>query len=112
MLDIHALPNDVEGLKRLVIEREAALQAQLREKQQQIEHLKFQLAQLRRARFGQSSEALESIGQLPLSFEELQAAVAEAVREAQGVSEVQAPAQKASPYAASSCPSTLSASRM
>ena len=97
MLDIHALPNDVEGLKRLVIEREGALQAQLREKQQQIEHLKFQLAQLRRARFGQSSEALESIGQLPLSFEELQAAVAEAVREAQDLSEGQAPAQKGQP---------------
>ena len=97
MLDIHALPNDVEGLKRLVIEREAAMQAQLREKQQQIEHLKFQLAQLRRARFGQSSEALESIGQLPLSFEELQAAVADAVREAQGLSEEQAAAPKGQP---------------
>jgi transposase len=97
VLDIHALPNDVEDLKRLVIAREVALQAQLREKQQQIEHLKFQLAQLRRARFGQSSEALESIGQLPLSFEELQAAVAEAVREAQDLSEGQAPAQKGQP---------------
>jgi hypothetical protein len=41
VLDIHALPNDVEDLKRLVIAREVALQAQLREKQQQIEHLKF-----------------------------------------------------------------------
>lgn len=76
MLDIHALPNDVEGLRRLVIERESAFQTQLREKQQQIEHLKFQLAQLRRARFGRSSEQLASAGQLPLTLQELQVAIA------------------------------------
>ena len=82
MLDINALPDDVAGLKRLVLEHHAAAQAkdiQLRERDQQIEHLKFQLAKLRRARFGQSSEQMDS-GQLPLTFEELIAAVAEAER--------------------------------
>jgi hypothetical protein len=59
VLDINALPDDVANLKRLVVEHHAASQAkdvQLRERDQQIEHLKFQLAKLRRARFGQSSE--------------------------------------------------------
>lgn len=70
MLDISALPNDVEGLKRLVIEHHAATLAkdlELREQRRQIEHLKFQLAKLRRARFGQSSEQLEGEGQLQLN---------------------------------------------
>jgi transposase len=82
VLDINALPDDVAGLKRLVVEHHAASQAkdvQLRERDQQIEHLKFQLAKLRRARFGQSSEQMGS-GQLPLTLEELKAAVAEAER--------------------------------
>lgn len=82
VLDAHALPNDVESLKRLLLERDETVQArdvELREKQRQIEHLKLQLAKLRRARFGQSSEALKEAGQLPLTLEELKAAVAEAV---------------------------------
>jgi len=76
VLDAHALPNDVESLKRLLLQREATVQArdvELREKQRQIEHLKLQLAKLRRARFGQSSEALKDAGQLPLTLEELEA---------------------------------------
>jgi integrase len=82
VLDAHALPSDVESLKRLLLEREATVQArdvELREKQRQIEHLKLQLAKLRRARFGQSSEALKEAGQLPLTLEELEAAVADAL---------------------------------
>jgi transposase len=93
VLDINALPNDVEGLKRLVIEHHTAGQAkdiELREQRMQIEHLKLQLAKLRRARFGQSSEQLEGAGQLPMSFEELKAAVAEAERQAQGLPEIPA----------------------
>ncbi|MGH7106600.1 MAG: IS66 family transposase [Acetobacteraceae bacterium] len=86
MLDINALPNDVESLKRLVIERHAATEAkdiELREQRRLIEHLRFQLAKLRRARFGRSSEQLEGAGQLPMSFEELKAAVREAEQQAQ-----------------------------
>jgi transposase len=94
VLDINALPDDVEGLKRLVIEQHSAAQAkdlQLREQSRQIEHLKFQLAKLRRARFGQSSEVLEDVGQLSLTFEELKAAVAEAQRQAQALPEIDVP---------------------
>jgi transposase len=82
VLDLNALPDDVAGLKRLVLEHHAASTAkdiQLRERDRQIEHLKFQLAKLRRARFGQSSEQMEG-GQLPLTLEELTAAVVEAER--------------------------------
>jgi transposase len=88
VLDVNALPNDIEGLKRLVIEHHATVQAkdiELREQCAVIEHLRFQLAKLRRARFGQSSEQLEGAGQLPMTFEELRAAVAEAERQAQRV---------------------------
>ena len=87
MLDINTLPNDVEALKCLVIEHHGAAQAkdiELREQQALIEHLRFQLAKLRRARFGQSSEQLEGAGQLAMSFEELKAAVREAERQAHG----------------------------
>jgi transposase len=93
VLDINTLPNNVEGLKRLVIEHHAAAKAkdiELREQRMVIEHLRFQLAKLRRARFGQSSEQLEGGGQLPMTFEELKAAVAEAQRQAQAVPEIPA----------------------
>jgi transposase len=58
------LPNDVATLKRLVLERD-----------RQIEHLKLQLARMRRWKFGASSEAIERAGQMPLTLEELQAVV-------------------------------------
>ena len=93
MLDINALPDDVAGLKRLVLEHQAASTAkdmQLRERDQQIEHLKLQLAKLRRARFGQSSEQLDS-GQLPLTLEELKAAVAEEAARVATLKSVEAP---------------------
>jgi transposase len=93
VLDINTLPNDVEGLKRLVIKHHSAAKAkdiELREQRRLIEHLRFQLAKLRRARFGQSSEQLEGAGQLPMTFEELRAAVAEAERQAQAVPEIAA----------------------
>jgi len=93
VLDINTLPNNVEGLKRLVIEHHAAAKAkdiELREQRMVIEHLRFQLAKLRRARFGQSSEQLEGAGQLPMTFEELRAAVAEAQRQAEAVPEIPA----------------------
>ena len=78
VLDANALPNDVEVLKRLLLEREATLASReltIREKDRHIEHLKLQLARLRRWKFGQASEALESAGQITLSLEEIAAAV-------------------------------------
>jgi transposase len=71
------LPNDVESLQRLLLESRAALQvaeARLLTRQIEIQDLKFQIAQLRRLKFGRSSEQLdEQIGQLELQLEELEA---------------------------------------
>lgn len=108
MLDINGLPNDVEGLKRLVIEHHAAAAAKdikLHEQRMLIEHLRLQLARLRRARFGQSSEQLEGAGQLAMSFEELKAALAEAERQVQAAGEIPAcPAPKVKPVRRKSLP--------
>jgi transposase len=84
VLDINALPDNVEGLRGLLIEHHAASEAKdirLREQRQEIEHLKFLLAKLNLARFGQSSEQLEEAGQLPLIFQQLKAALAETERQ-------------------------------
>jgi transposase len=70
------LPNDVESLKRLVIEAQAALQdaeARLLSRQLEIESLKLQIAQLRRMKFGRSSERFdEQIRQLEFKLEDLE----------------------------------------
>jgi transposase len=72
-----ALPDDVESLKKLLEaaqDKVATLSARLRSRDVLIEHLKLQLARLRRMKFGRSSEALdEKIAQLELSLEELEA---------------------------------------
>lgn len=86
MLDANALPNDVDGLKRLLLTKD-----------RQIEHLKYQLAKLRRARFGQSSERLENAGQIPLTFEALQAALAEAAGETPKLSNTRTASEKDKP---------------
>jgi len=74
------LPNDVETLKRLLTEKDAALQAirtELHSHKLEIERLRLQLARLRRMQFGRSSEALNAqIAQLELRLEELEAAEA------------------------------------
>ncbi len=94
MLDANALPNDVESLKRLLLETVQVKDLQLRERQHQIEHLKFQLAKLRRERFGHTSEKLQEAGQIPLSFEELRAALAEAARQAPAATGAVAPEKR------------------
>jgi transposase len=68
------LPNDIETLKQLVLERTAALevaQALLLSRQHEIEQLKLQIARLRRLHFGRSSEH-EQIRQLEFKLEELE----------------------------------------
>ena len=76
MLGAAQLPNDIECLKRLVIERDEALaqtRAQLLSRQVEIEHLKLQIARLRRLQFGRSSEQLgNTLSQLELQLEELE----------------------------------------
>jgi transposase len=62
------LPDDVEALRRLVIEQRVELVA----RELEIETLKVQLARLRRMTFGRSSEQLDrEIAQLELQLEEL-----------------------------------------
>jgi transposase len=66
------LPDDIESLKSLVI----AQRAELRTRALLIEQLKLQIARLRRAQYGRSSEQLSAeIEQLELTLEELEASV-------------------------------------
>jgi transposase len=51
-IDPASLPNDIDELKRLVLEQQAKLVASTIE----IEHLKLLIAKLRRLQFGRSSE--------------------------------------------------------
>src|SRR6476469_7760024 len=101
-LNPSALPRDVRSLRRIIVEKEALLSereqliaekeallaerdrliavrdAELYSKTLQIEHLKAQLAVVRRARFGRSSEKLDrEIEQLELILGELEEGVAE-----------------------------------
>jgi len=70
---VHAppnLPDDIASLKQLIVEQHALLYT----RQVEIDKLKVQLARLRRVHFGRSSEQLDqSIAQLELSLEELEA---------------------------------------
>lgn len=69
------LPNDIETLRRLVIEQRAALAA----RDLEIETLRMQLARLRRMQFGRSSEKLDrAIAQLELQLEDLEESTAAA----------------------------------
>ena len=74
MLDINTLPIEVTQLQRLLVAQHEQLATQavdLRSLKRQIEHLKFQLAKLRRLRFGQSAEQMEGIAQMVLGLETL-----------------------------------------
>jgi transposase len=80
VLDVHDLPNDVEHLKRLVLEHRSHAQAQ----QLEIERLKIQLSRLRRWKFGRSSEQMElQIAQIELVLEALQAVTPQPTTETQ-----------------------------
>lgn len=83
-IDIAGLPDDVSALRGMVsallgdlsAERSArqAAEAGLRAKALEAEHLRVQLARLRRMQFGRSSERLrEQIAQLEFALEELEA---------------------------------------
>ena len=64
------LPDDIESLKSLVLVQRAALMG----RDVLIEQLRFELARLKRTRFGSSSEQLDPrIAQLELTLEELEA---------------------------------------
>lgn len=86
-----ALPDDIDALKALVLAGQAqvaVLRSQLVTRVVEIEHLKLQIARLRRMQFGRKSEKLDNqIEQLEFRLEELQTEDAAA--------EVQAPPPKA-----------------
>lgn len=62
MLNPADLPNDIDALKALLSAREvevAGMKAQLNTRAAEIEHLKLQIAKLRRMQFGRKSEKLD-----------------------------------------------------
>ena len=70
MLDARQLPNDIDALKRLILDQ----QARLSDRDHEIERLKLLIAKLKRLQFGRSSEKLDrQIGQLELVLEDLEA---------------------------------------
>ena len=77
MPNVAALPDDIDALKALVLAGEAQmaeLRSQLVTRGAEIEHLKLQIARLRRMQFGRKSEKLDGrIEQLEFKLEELQA---------------------------------------
>ncbi|MDR5727613.1 MAG: IS66 family transposase [Terriglobia bacterium] len=79
MPDSNTLPIDVKQLQLLLIGQRELVARQnldLQTQRRQIEHLKLQLAKLRRFRFGQSSEQMQGIEQMVLSLEALVASAA------------------------------------
>jgi len=71
MLEGKALPNEVDGLKRLVLEHRSTIQHQ----QLQIEQLKLTIARLQRMKFGRSSEQInQTLTQLTLALGQLESA--------------------------------------
>ena len=85
MLNLADLPNDIDALKALLLSQQrivAGLTEQLNTRAVEIEHLKLQIAKLRRMQFGCKSEKLDhQIEQLELQLEDLQADEGEAARE-------------------------------
>ena len=85
MLNLADLPNDIDALKALLLAQQqvvAGLTEQLNTRAVEIEHLKLQIAKLRRMQFGRKSEKLDhQIEQLELQLEDLQADEGEAARE-------------------------------
>jgi transposase len=79
--DINALPNDIETLKRLVIEAQAdaaQAKAELSGARALAEYLKLEIAKLRRAQYGQKSErGARLIDQLELELENAAATASE-----------------------------------
>jgi transposase len=84
-IPVRDLPDDIAVLKRMVMERDESLAAhiiELGDAKAQVEHLKLQLAKLRRQQFGRSSEKLDAqIAQLELALDGLE--VGQAAREAE-----------------------------
>jgi transposase len=74
------LPNDVEALKGLILERSAKLEvaeALVISQKLELEKLRFEIACLKRTKYGRSSEQLDhDLSQMQLSIEDLEASLA------------------------------------
>jgi transposase len=74
------LPNDVDALRRIVLERSAKLEvaeALLISQKLELEKLRFEIAYLKRMKYGRSSEQLDGeLLQMQLSIEDLEASLA------------------------------------
>jgi transposase len=74
------LPNDVEALKGMILERSAKLEvaeALLISQKLELEKLRFEIACLKRTKYGRSSEQLDrDLLQMQLSIEDLEASLA------------------------------------
>lgn len=88
MSEAAGLPSDVEALKRLILEQTAALEAKnaalesakatLISQTLELEKLRFEIACLKRMKYGRSSEQLDAqIGQMQLTLEDLEASLSE-----------------------------------
>src|SRR5579871_2310562 len=74
------LPNDVEALKGIILEHAAKLEAaeaRLISQKLELEKLRFEIACLKRIKYGRSSEQLDrELTQMQLSIEDLEASLA------------------------------------
>ena len=74
------LPNDVEALKGIILERSTKLEvaeALLISQKLELEKLRFEIAYLKRMKYGRSSEQLDrELVQMQLSIEDLEASLA------------------------------------
>ena len=76
MLNAASLPDDIDSLKRLILEQHVLIAS----RDVLIEKLRIELMRLKRARFGRSSERLDAqIAQLELTLEELEASTLQRV---------------------------------
>src|SRR6202051_516033 len=75
------LPNDVEALKGIILERSTKLEvaeALLISQKLELEKLRFEIAYLKRMKYGRSSEQLDrELVQMQLCIEDLEASLAE-----------------------------------
>ncbi len=106
-----ALADDIDALKALVLAGEARvadLRSQRVTRSVEIEHLKLQIARLRRMQFGRKSEKLDGrIEQLEFKLEELQAEEALAEAKAPLPKATRRPSRRTTPLPTGIVPSSF-----
>ena len=116
MPQVPDLPDDIAALKTLVVERSAVLaersakleaaEALLLHQKLELEKLRFEIACLKRIKYGRSSEQLDhQLTQMQLSIEDLEASLA------QKPLEVRPPVKEPADKAGAASPASASAAR-